>query len=184
VADQQPYTGYDSCGVGACSDRASSPLQLGTIHGYRYQTAGRPGGARLPKAYFVYESSETPTPVQYADESAFLRWSREAAPVMRGGQLTLLGLRPLVRAEIRWGLHAHAQGGHRRHWEVTWIKNLMELCHRLDCHSLLDVNLDECSNKTLRKHRSPSPRRREDPPQRQRGTRQRPPRPQERGRMA
>ncbi|MFZ3492813.1 tyrosine-type recombinase/integrase [Streptomyces sp. 5.8] len=129
-----------------CLELASSALLLCTVHGYRYQAAGRPGGARLPKSYYLHESTDAPTPVRYDDESVFLRWCGEAWPVMRGGQITLLSLRPLVRAEIKWGLHTHAQGGHRRRWEITWIKNLVEMCHRLDCHSLLDLDLGESSN--------------------------------------
>ena len=76
-----------------------------------YHRDGRPGGAALPSRGGIASSSTagrcrstTPT------SAAFRRWcATTPAPPVRG-QINLLGLRPLVAAEINWGLFTHTQG--------------------------------------------------------------------------
>ncbi|WP_107421123.1 tyrosine-type recombinase/integrase [Streptomyces sp. CB03234] len=146
AVDQEIYPGYGSCQLRACRDLAASPLGLCTVHLGRYQAAGQPGGATLPKSYHRWEREGSPVPVRYVDEAAFRQWCRDEPPVMRVGELNLSGLRPLVRAEIKWGLHAHGQGDDQSPWELPWIQNLVDLCHRQHCDSLLDADLDQCTN--------------------------------------
>jgi integrase len=147
AAGEETYPGYGSCRLRACRDLAASPLGLCTVHLGRYQAAGQPGGAMLPKNYHRWEQEGSPVPVRYGDEAAFRQWCRDEPPVMRVGELNLSGLRPLVRAELKWGLHAHGQGDERRPWELPWIQNLVDLCHRQHCDSLLDADLDQCINR-------------------------------------
>jgi integrase len=111
-------------------------------HARRYRTAGEPGGTALPDRWFNrYENRGYPVPVQYADEAAFRRWQATEPPVAVTGQVNLRGLPPLLRAEIQWGLHAHAQGGHRRRWKLPWIQAMTASSRRIGVNSLLEVDL-------------------------------------------
>jgi len=141
LAAQHPFPGYGPCAVVACDDRALSPLGLCGTHQRRYQQAGRPGGAVLPDAWFNrYDRHGEPVPVHCADRDAFARWSSAEPPVMRAGQVSLRGLRPLARAEIQWGLHAHGQAEAHRVWGLPWIQALADQCRRRHLNSLLDAD--------------------------------------------
>ena len=47
-----------------------------------------------------YERIGEPVPIDYADEQAFRRWCATTPAPPGGGRINLLGLRPLVAAEI------------------------------------------------------------------------------------
>ncbi|MEU3627876.1 hypothetical protein [Amycolatopsis coloradensis] len=139
---QTPYPTYGECRTGACLELATSPLGLCVLHEDRYGDVGKPGGATLPRGWFgSYEYHDKPVPVRYDDESAFRRWCAAQVPVMRIGDLNLRGLRPLLRAEIRWGLHAHVQGEQRQAWELPWLQPCWN-------SATTDV-LSRCSTSTL-----------------------------------
>lgn len=144
VVGQSPCTSYGLCRVRACDDLAESPLGLCIPHKTRYRRAGQPGGAALPMAWFnSFERLGLPVPVRYDDETAFRRWCAQQSPIMRGGEINLRGLPALVKAEIQWGLHAHAQ---RRGapWALHWIQALVNACTRTGAGSLAELDLDEC----------------------------------------
>ncbi|SOD62124.1 Site-specific recombinase XerD [Streptomyces zhaozhouensis] len=147
LAGQRPCPSYGHCCTRACEELAASPLGLCQLHLDRYRAAGRPGGAGLPDKYVQrFELHDLPVPVSYDDETAFRQWCAFQPPVMRVGEIDLRGLRPLLKAEIKWGLHAHGQGGERRPWELPWIQGLVNSCHRQDCGSLLEMDLAQCTN--------------------------------------
>lgn len=147
ISQETSFDGYGECVARACEELAQSPLRLCTIHGERYHAAGRPGGARLPGKWFNrFEDRGLPTPVEYGDEAVFRRWCASQPPVMRVGEIHLSGLRPLLRAEIQWGLHAHGRGDQRRAWELPWIQALVDLCHRQELNSLADLDLSTVTN--------------------------------------
>jgi integrase len=151
LVTQQPYSGYGICQVRICQELAASPLGLCTLHYERYRAAGRPGGAALPDKYAQrFELRGLPVPVDYDDESAFRQWCQVVSPVTRAGEVNLRGLRPLLRAELKWGLHQHGQGTERRPWELPWIQGLVDLCHHQGCDSLQDVDLEGCTNEYYR----------------------------------
>jgi hypothetical protein len=102
---QTPLAGYGACTVTVCLSRATSPLGLCGRHESRYDRDGRPGGAVLPERWWHrFEQQGRPVPVDYTDAHAFRRWcATTPAPPFRG-QVNLLGLRPLVAAELKWGL--------------------------------------------------------------------------------
>lgn len=142
---QAPYPPYGECRTSACLELATSPLGLCILHEDRYGDVGRPGGAALPRGWFgSYEYHGKPVPIRYDDEAAFRTWCGTQAPVMRIGDINLRGLRPLLRAEIQWGLHAHGQGAQRRVWELPWIQAMLEFCHQRRFESLLDVDVADC----------------------------------------
>jgi integrase len=152
LARQVPYDSYGDCCAGQCCELAGSPLGLCVLHDHRYIRAGRPGGARLPRGWFgSYEYHGEPVPVSYADRAAFRRWCAKQVPLTRIGVIDLRGLRPLVRAEIQWALHAHARGENRVTWHLRWIQSLVEHCHREKLCSLLDADPGRCSNDYLRR---------------------------------
>ena len=85
---------------------AYSPLGLcsghdGTLPRHRAAPAGRRCRGQWGNRY---ERAGRPVPVEYADEPAFRRWCAAAAAVLRPAQVNLRGLRPLLRAEIQWGM--------------------------------------------------------------------------------
>src|SRR5208283_1076785 len=111
LAGQEPAAGYGRCRVHVCPETAFSPLGLCPRHEARYRSQGSPGGAVLPSQWGNrYERAGRAVPVEYADEPAFRRWCATAAAVMRPSQVNLRGLRPLLRAEIQWGMSWHARG--------------------------------------------------------------------------
>lgn len=119
LAAQVPFDSYGSCRVAVCPELAYSSLGLCHGHESAYRFQGCPGGAGLPEAWFGrFEQAGRPVPVSYDDQAAFGRWCQSALPLPRLGTLNLRGLAPLARAEIQWGLHAHAQtaehAGHGR----------------------------------------------------------------------
>ncbi len=148
LAAERPYPGYGQCRTRVCDELAESPLGLCTLHLDHYRVAGRPGGASLPGKWFnSYEGQGRPTPVTIDDKGAFAAWCGHAPPVMRIGQIDLRGLRPLLRAEIRWGLHAHGQGEQRHPWELPWIQGLVGVGHRQALNSLLEIDLAGLGNR-------------------------------------
>ena len=54
------------------------------------------------------------------------------------GQVNLRGLRPLVRAEIQWGLFVHTQRARPARWDLGWIRSLVTTCRTLEVNSLID----------------------------------------------
>ncbi|MGH8920610.1 MAG: tyrosine-type recombinase/integrase, partial [Actinomycetes bacterium] len=147
LASERSYPSYGQCRTRACDELACSPLGLCAQHLHRYRAAGRPGGASLPGKWFnTYEGCGRPTPVSIDDETVFHLWCVREPPVMRIGQVNLRGLRPLLAAEIKWGLHAHGQGDQRAPWELPWIQGLVDFCHRRELNSLLEMDLVQCRN--------------------------------------
>jgi integrase len=107
-------------------------------HGSRYRYDLRPGGAELPDHWgFCYESFDSPVPIRYADEEGFRRWCATAVAQSWPQQINLRGLRPLIRAEIKWGLFAHAQRARPTRWDLNRLRSLVTTCRDLDAPSLL-----------------------------------------------
>ena len=52
---------------------------------------------------------DSPEPVVYTDQAAFARWCAAEGPCRRTGVINVGGLAPLLKAEINWMLHVHAQ---------------------------------------------------------------------------
>ena len=121
-----------------CPNLAASPLGLCSWHGTACQRDGSPGGAALPGPswWHQYEQLGQPVPVSYTDETAFRAWCAATAAQPWPGQVNLRGLRPLVRAEIQWGLFAHTRRGRPTRWDLAWIRALITTCRALEVDSL------------------------------------------------
>jgi len=50
-----------------------------------------------------------------------------ALPLPRPGTVNLRGLAPLARAEIQWGLHAHAQAAEHAGWSLGWVQAIADV---------------------------------------------------------
>ena len=146
LATQQPLPGFGKCQVLACADIADRPVGLCGRHRYRYRQQGSPGDARLAEGWTprVLEQGGGVS-VTYDDEAAFRTWCRTSEPVTQmNGRLTLLDLRPLVKAEIKWALFHHTQQqspGAR--WPLPWIQYLINACRDQAVNSLIDF--DHCA---------------------------------------
>src|SRR5260370_16643982 len=53
------------------------------------------------------------------------------------------GVRPLLRAEIRWTLFANSQQQRPCKWDLGWIQKLANLARDRDAGSLTDLDLDD-----------------------------------------
>lgn len=147
LSEEIPYTGFGSCVAASCRDGALSPLGLCPNHDQRYTRAGRPGGAELPKNWHRCDEQDPSFPaVRFEDERAFREWCRTTEPVLRVGEINLLGLHPLLRAEIQWGLFGHLQHNPRTRWAPIAVQRLVNTCRHLD--SLIDLDLDTCSTRS------------------------------------
>ena len=100
----------------------------------------RPGGAALPSSGGTATNRcGRPVPIEYADEAAFRRWCATAPAPWWPGQINLLGLRPLVRAEIKWGLFIHTQRARPTRWDLGWIRSLVATCREQDLETLIGL---------------------------------------------
>ena len=135
---QAPLAGYGSCTVTVCLSRANSPLGLCGRHESGYHRDGRPGGAVLPDRWWHRsERHGRPVPIEYADERAFRRWcATTPAPPFRG-QINLLGLRPLVAAELKWGLFISTRRSRPQRRDLGWIRSVVTACRDSEIDSLV-----------------------------------------------
>ena len=142
LSEQLPLPGYGSCRVAVCTNLADSPLGLCPWHGSRYHRDKRPGRASLPSSWWHrYEQFGRPVPIEYDDEAAFRRWCATTPAPWWPGQINLLGLRPLVRAEIKWGLFIHTQRARPTRWDLGWIRSLVATCRDQDVETLVGFPL-------------------------------------------
>ncbi|MFE3943249.1 tyrosine-type recombinase/integrase [Streptomyces sp. NPDC059118] len=146
LASEKPFVPFGDCRVLACASLAENPIGLCQRHVTRYHKAGSPGLARLPHQWGRWLADrDKPIPVLYSDEPAFRKWCSETDPAHRmDGKVSLLGLRPLVKAEIQWCMgqrtHAKVEAGH---WPLPWIQYVADDCRNLQVNSLADLDLDQ-----------------------------------------
>jgi integrase len=142
LTGEVPFAGYGGCHVTTCPNMAGTPLGLCPGHETRYRCHGRPGGASLPGSWSRrFEQPGRPVPVVYRDEPQFRAWCAQEPPIPWPGQVNLRGLRPLVRAEIKWALFAHTQQPRQPRWDLGWINRLAGVCRDREVDSLADLDL-------------------------------------------
>jgi hypothetical protein len=144
---QAPLPGMGKCQVLACSELADhTPLRMCSRHRTLYTREGRPGDARVPdlRKWVLHAGQRNGAEITYGDEAAFRNWCQNAPAVFRmNGTLSLLGLRPLVKAEIQWTLFNHTQGPREgARWHLRFVQHLAEHCRTRDAGSLADLDLD------------------------------------------
>ena len=118
---QHPLPGYGLCQA-RCPFRPVPSLCLQHLN--RYNIDNRPGAARSHNSRGPLKDGR-PLPVTYGDEKAFRTWCATAEPVTQPRLVNLHALPPLLRAEIQWGLHAHAQYAQHSEWTTNGISNLV-----------------------------------------------------------
>jgi len=140
LAAQSPIAGYGACQAAVCSCLAATPVGLCPVHLDRYRAAGSPGNVRLPARWAaIFEAKGLRAPVLAGDEVAFRRWCLAAEPIYRDGTVNLTGLQPLVNAEIKWGMHAHAQAPSPARWDCRSLQRLAIVCRAGQVTSLFDL---------------------------------------------
>ncbi len=146
---QHPLPGYGLCQA-RCPFSARTSLGLCLQHLNRYSIDNRPGTARSHHSRGPLKDGR-PLPVTYVDEKAFRAWCATAEPVTQPRLVNLHALPPLLRAEIQWGLHAHAQYAQHSEWTTNGISNLVRYRWRGSITSLMDLH-DEGYKDLTRKH--------------------------------
>ena len=142
VTGEVPFAGYGACEVTTCPNMAGTPLGLCPGHEARYRDHDRPGGASLPGSWSRrFEQPGRPVPVIYRDKPQFRAWCAHQPPIPWPGQVNLRGLRPLVRAEIKWALFAHTQQPRQPRWNLGSINRLAGQCRDREVDSLADLDL-------------------------------------------
>ena len=143
VAALEPIPGYGPCKVTACSYFAETPGGLCLYHRIRYRDAGKPGNVRLPGRWMeLFESEGLPVPVLVDDERAFRQWCLDIGPIPADGVVNLMGLQPLVKAEIQWDMHVHSQEQRPAYWGYVALQRLANLCRSGRVTSLFDLAED------------------------------------------
>jgi integrase len=150
AANQRPYPAFGQCQVPVCPDDAGHWIGLCPPHYQRYLRAKQPGGARaVRQASTLPRRRRTPgqrttVAVTYTDETAFRRWCADNTAFGRtDGVLTLLGLRPLVRAEFKWALFRHSQQpAEGARWPISVVQRITAACRHQDVNSLADLDLE------------------------------------------
>ena len=148
LSAQSPLPGLGECQVLACPELADHhPLRMCSRHRTLYDRQGRPGDPRVPdlRSWRRKGAGTTNIVVTYGDEAAFRHWCDTAAAVFRmNGTVSLLGLRPLVKAEIQWTLFRHAQGPTEgAHWPLALVQHLAQHCRSRGAGSLADLDLED-----------------------------------------
>ncbi|MFD5616756.1 tyrosine-type recombinase/integrase [Kitasatospora sp. NPDC127060] len=140
------YTAFGGCRVLSCPEQAGFPIGLCYRHHRQYQREGCPGGARMPTNWSRSLAKVGHVETLYTDEARFRRWCSETGPTRRAnGQVSLLGLRPLAKAEIQWTMFHHVQGTKEgATWPLSWIGRVADCCREQDVNSLVDLDLDAC----------------------------------------
>lgn len=137
VSEQMPLPSYGRCLVSVCPQVAESPLNLCTRHRRHYRNQRYPGGAKLPYRWWHdYDNNGLPVPITYTDQARFRRWCAEAPALPWPGQINLLGLQPLTRAEIKWGLARHSQQTRPTRWDICWVRSVVAACRAQNTESL------------------------------------------------
>jgi hypothetical protein len=169
LAGEKPFPSFGECLVVACPDLAAHALGLCASHLSRYKQHGRPGGASLRQSWTRrLDRGETIT-VAYTDKTAFRRWCWKCGPANRvNGKLSLLGLPPLLKAEIKRAMFRHAQGYTQgRSWLLTrkyrpvWAKP--QVADLASCVVAPRRGVDQGLRGVRRAH-LPAPRRAAKPP--------------------
>ncbi|MFD7282418.1 tyrosine-type recombinase/integrase [Streptomyces sp. NPDC059862] len=156
VAKQPRLPHFGQCQVVACPEVAVHLLGLCRRHFLVYRKDGQPGGASVPNNWgrMLTEWKKSTPAISYADEAEFRRWCRRTSSFYRSdGKLTLLGLRPLVRAEIKWAMFHHTQVPDEQQgtlWALPEIQRLAEECRRQEVNSLADLDLEPRGLRPLR----------------------------------
>ena len=118
---------------------AASPLRLCLFHGHRYDADGRPGAARLPGKWAYRQGSAV---AGFGDKASWREWCRRADPQCRNNsRVSLLGARPLLRAEIQWLLYRRTQQPDGRQWTLMQVQHLVNQCRGRDLNSLTEADL-------------------------------------------
>jgi hypothetical protein len=108
-----------------------------------YRRAGRPGGAVLPVKWEAhFEGRGLPVPVECSDQAVFESWCATAGALYLPGHINLLGLGPLVQAELRWGLFAHMRQPDPGAWPLPVLHLMINMLRSLDC--IADLDPDSC----------------------------------------
>ncbi|MGW3690589.1 tyrosine-type recombinase/integrase [Streptomyces sp. NPDC005125] len=146
LENARPIAGFGRCQVVGCPYAAEHPLGLCLRHLETYRRDKRPGGAELPANWSRWLAERgKPVTVTYADRQAFLRWCRQVGLNRRvDGTLSLIGLRPLVKAEIQWAVFHHTQVPvEGAWWPLLNIQHLADYCRNRRLNSLADLDLGE-----------------------------------------
>ena len=138
-ASQAALPGYGTCQVVSCPALAATPLRLCGFHERRYDADGRPGAARLPGRWVFLQG---PVAASFGDKALWREWCRRADPQCRNnGRVSLLGARPLLRAEIQWLLYRRTQRPDGRQWTLMQVQSLVSQCRGRDLDSLTEADL-------------------------------------------
>ena len=133
LALQTPYENMGECRVACCDVKAAVHPGLCTDHYRQFRQDGHPGRllASPRQAYPPY------------DPKTLAVWLTRQVPIVRVGRINLIGLAPLLRAEIKYGLYAHSVDRDHGWWGAHWVQYLAN-DHR-ELGSLRELNLSAMS---------------------------------------
>lgn len=137
---QEPYPPAEECVVPSCPDKAASRQGLCHFHIGNYYKAGKP--ADRPGLQTVSRK----TPEQNLDPAAFKIWCEAQLPAPRAGRINLLGLPPLLKAELKWGIQTHVLDKEHTRWGPTWMQLLINQHRTLK--SITELDLEQCTHST------------------------------------
>jgi integrase len=142
LSKQSPFADYGICSCDVCPYPACTPLGLCSQHRDRYNRDDQPGGASLQTHWAKIEKSGHLVKPQFSNRRDFEKWCSTADPVYRLGVLNLSGLRPLVKAEFKWGLNAHAHSTDPSRWDLCYLQRLVNIIRGRGDNELADYQAD------------------------------------------
>ncbi|MFJ8853138.1 tyrosine-type recombinase/integrase [Streptomyces sp. NPDC102437] len=149
MAGQPVIPSFGHCRALVCPEQAVHLLGLCRRHVLAYERDGRPGGAQVPRNWgrMLTEWKNKNAVVSYRSEEEFKRWCRTAPAVHRAnGKVSLRGLRPLVKAELKWAMFHYTKLPEREAtWTMPWLQNLANHCRDQTVDSLADLDLETAS---------------------------------------
>lgn len=136
-AAQEVYEGYGDCIVEPCHTLAFNPVGLCRAHYAKYRRDGRPGNARMPTGWSDHEHQSRESLCDAPRD--FYAWTTKQYAAYRRGTINLIGLAPLLVAELRWSLDNHAKQRSRTDWNCQRIQHFVNVCRAAQIEKFDDI---------------------------------------------
>lgn len=138
LALQEPFEALGLCRVPCCDTQAALHPGLCADHHRQLQRDGFPGRQ-------MASPHQLDPPY---DSEVFEAWIEDQIPITRVGRINLVGLAPLLKAELKYGLYAHSVDRDHGWWGAHWVQHLANRYRKVA--SLMEIDQSSASHQNRR----------------------------------